>query len=103
MARKRCLFCRAWFVPYTPQAARQQICGKPACKRKLKRTLDRSWRNRNPLWRRRRQERVRAWAARRGYWPWYRRGHRAYVARDNKRRARALRRQRWGCSAKQER
>jgi hypothetical protein len=104
MAKKRCLFCRQWFSPYVPQAARQQICGRLSCKRQLKRTLDRAWvRQRDFIWRRKRRGRVRAWAAKRNYWPWYRKENPAYAARDNKRRARSLRRQRWGCSAKQER
>lgn len=94
MAKKRCPFCREWFLPYAPQAARQQICGKVVCKRKLKRTLDRAWRAKDPEWQRRRQGRIRQWAARRHYWPKYRREHPAYVKRDNLRRARALRRKR---------
>ena len=28
MAKKRCLFCRGWFLPYAPQAERALICGK---------------------------------------------------------------------------
>ncbi len=94
MTKKRCPFCRRWFLPYAPQAARQQICGAAPCKRRLKRTLDRAWRARDPEWRQARQARVRAWAALRHYWPKYRSSHPAYVARDNSRRTRSLRRQR---------
>jgi|SRR5208282_3498466 len=96
MAKKRCLFCREWFLPYAPAAERALICGEIRCKRKLKRMLDRAWRRRNPKWCWEWQAWKRAWAARRRYYPWYRQTHPAYVARDNKRRARAQRRQRWG-------
>lgn len=94
MAQKQCSFCRHWFRPYAPQAGRQQICGGVACKRKLKRTLDRAWRARNPRWRNERQQRIREWAALCRYWPRYRSEHPAYVARDGERRKRAMRRQR---------
>ena len=104
MAKKRCLFCQRWFNPYAPQAKRQQICGRPDCKRKLKRTLDRRWRRSKPGWREKINASLRAWAkAYPRYWHCYREKHRGYVARDNERRARALRQERWGCSAKQER
>jgi hypothetical protein len=92
MLMKRCLFCREWFEPYPAQATRQQICGRLHCKRKFKRTLDRAWRQREPGWRKDLEAKKRVWAAKRKYWSWYRSGHPAYVARDNRRRVRARRR-----------
>ena len=85
MAQKRCLFCRQWYEPYPPQAPRQQICGRLGCKRKLKRTLDRAWRRRDPQWRKDQNVKVRAWAARRNYWPRYRRDHPGYRQREKAR------------------
>lgn len=82
MAQKRCLFCRKWYEPYPAQAQRQQICGRMGCKRKLKRTLDRAWRRRDPQWRKDQKVKARAWAARRNYWPRYRRGHPGYRERE---------------------
>jgi hypothetical protein len=80
MARKLCLFCREWFEPYAPQAKRQKICGRTACRRKLKRTLDRAWRRRDPRWRegllKKRRE------GRRIYMRRYRAEHPAYRARE---------------------
>ena len=82
MSKKRCLFCRQWYEPYPSQAARQLVCGRLRCKRKLKRTLDRAWRRQDPRWRKDQNAKVRAWAARRKYWSWYRGGHPAYRDRE---------------------
>ena len=93
MAQKRCLYCRQWYEPYPAQAQRQQVCGRIECKRKLKRTLDRAWRRRDARWRQDHNAKVRAWAARRNYWPKYRSDHPGYrareVARMRRRRAKA--------------
>ena len=85
MAQKRCLFCRQWYDPYPAQAHRQLICGHKGCKRKLKRTLDRAWRRRDPQWRKDQNVKTRAWAARRNYWPRYRRDHPGYREREKAR------------------
>lgn len=100
MVQKRCLICRGWYESYPPQAARQQICGQPKCKRKLKRRLDRAWRRGDPQWRKDLNAKRRIWARNfPNYWRGYRGTHPAYVARDNQRRVQARRR----VSAKQER
>jgi len=80
MGSKRCLFCRRWFEPYAPQAKRQLICGAAACRRRLKRKLDRAWRRRSPLWRKGLQEKRRE--RRRVYMRRYRMTHPAYRARE---------------------
>lgn len=91
--RKRCLVCRGWFAPYPPQAARQQICGQPECKRKLKRRLDRAWRRRDPQWRKDLNAKRRIWAGNfPNYWRYYRGTHPAYAAGDNRRRVQARKR-----------
>lgn len=104
MPRPRCVFCRRWYKPYPAQAARQQTCGRSYCRRKLKRILNRIVERRHDAACRADVNRaLRLWA--KGfpnYWRHYRGLHSSYVARDNKRRGRALRRQRWGCSAKRE-
>ncbi len=80
MARKLCLFCGQWFEPYAPQAKRQLICGLTACRRRLKRTLDRAWRRRDPGWREALLDKRRA--GRRVYMRRYRADHPAYRARE---------------------
>lgn len=85
MPSKRCLFCRRWFRPYAPMADRQRICGSLACRRKLKRSLDRAWRRRDPGWCKAIQAKRRAWAAARWYWRGYRRHHPVYRAREKAR------------------
>jgi len=104
MPKPRCVFCGRWYKPYPAQASRQQTCGRAACRRRLKAALNRVWeRQHDATFREQVNRDLRVWAE--GfprYWVHYRRDHRGYVRRDNKRRARALRRQRWGCSAKQE-
>lgn len=102
MAKQRCVICRQWFEPYPPMRGRQLACSHKECRRQLERISERSWlQGRSAAWRNRRNRRVAKWA--RGfphYWRWRLKNNPDYVARDNKRRARALRRQRWGCSAK---
>ncbi len=104
VASKRCLFCRDWFEPYLPMAARQRVCKSAECRRELKRLLEAALlARRSGAWRSERNRWVREWAkAFPHYWRHYRKTHRRYVRLDNARRARALRRQRWGCSAKPE-
>lgn len=104
MARERCVFCGRWYKPYPTQRERQQTCGRSDCRRKLKVILNRVWERRHDAACRDAVNRaLRLWAKRfPNYWRHYRGTHRAYVTLDNKRRARALRRRRWGCSAKQE-
>lgn len=96
MTKKRCLFCRQWFKPYAPQARRQLVCARTQCHYRLKLRLNKAWKqSRNAAWREKANRQLRAWAGKKKYWPWYRREHPAYTARDNRRRARALRRERW--------
>ena len=104
MTKKRCLFCPRWFQPYIPLADRQVVCGRKKCRKKLKLLLNRAWkRSRGALWKKEINRRLRAWAkAYPHYWRDYRGRHPRYRRRDNKRRTRTLRRQRWGCSAKDE-
>lgn len=104
MPKPQCVFCRRWYKPYPAQASRQQTCGRADCRRRLKAMLNRVWERRHDAAHREQVNRaLRVWA--RGfpaYWRHYRGTHPAYTRRDNKRRTRALRRRRWGCSAKQE-
>lgn len=104
MGSKLCLFCRRQFEPYPPMAGRQRVCKDAECRRRLKRQLEAALLGRRPAaWRKERNVWMCEWAkAYPDYWQRYRDDHPAYVARDNARRARALRRQRWGCSAKPE-
>lgn len=104
MPKPRCVFCRRWYKPYPAQANRQQTCGRVGCRRKLKRMANRVLERRHDARRRAAVNRaLRVWAERfPRYWRHYRQTHASYVTRDGKRRARALRRQRWGCSAKRD-
>jgi hypothetical protein len=104
MAKQRCLFCKRWFRPYIPLAARQRTCRRAACRSDLKKLLNRAWKRRRTVQLREgANRRQRVWAKEYPhYWRGYRKGHPDYVARDNQRRARAVRQERWGCSAKEE-
>lgn len=105
--RKRCLFCLGCIEVYAPQAGRQRVCKSQKCRYLLRLLLNRAWRagkrGHSASWREEVNRQLRQWAADYPcYWRAYRKTHRRYVAIDNARRARALRRQRWGCSAKDE-
>ncbi len=104
MASKVCLFCRRRFAPYAPQESRQHVCRRWKCRYKLRLLLNRAWKRRGgEKWRQQANCVLRSWAlAYPHYWRAYRKRHRRYAARDNRRRGRALKRQRWGCSAKDE-
>jgi hypothetical protein len=101
MAKKLCLFCPAMFEPYAPLAKRQRVCEDPECRRRLKRMLEAALlRRRSAEWRKERNKWVREWSkAYPDYWRRYRKGHLAYVRRDNSRRVCSRRR---GMSAKPE-
>ncbi len=96
--KKRCLFCREWFEPYAPMAGRQRTCKSAECRRKLKRLLEAALQRRRPAsWSMEHKRWFREWAKTYPcYWQRYRKTHPEYVARDNARRVRSLRRQRWG-------
>jgi len=96
--KKRCLYCRSWYVPYARQAKRQKTCGEAECRRKHKRELDRAWRSADPDWSAARRGKVREWARAKGYWRQWRRVHPEYQARE----ARRMRRKRSGTVAKQD-
>ncbi len=96
--KKRCLYCKSWYVPYARQGKRQKTCGEAACRRKHKRALDRAWRAADPGWSVDRRCKVRDWAGSTGYWRQWRRGNPKYQARE----ARRMRRNRAGSVAKQD-
>ena len=98
MSKKRCRYCKRWFVPYARQANRQKLCGHAECRRKHKRALDRAWRASDPGIGEARRGKVRDWARARGYWRQWRRGHPEYRFRE----ARRMRRKRAGAVAKQD-
>jgi hypothetical protein len=107
MASELCLFCRRRFAIYAPQAGRQRTCKRETCRYRLRLLLNRAWRARkrghNASWREAVNRRLREWARDYPrYWQAYRQNHSRYAAFDNVRRARAMRRLRWGCSAKDE-
>ena len=88
MPRKRCLFCRQWFEPYLPMAKLQRVCRASECRRKFKRLLDRTWRQRDPGWSRERR------ARRRGRWRIYMHGYRADHAKYRAQEAARMKRRR---------
>ncbi len=104
MAKARCLFCGRWFPPYLPLAARQRTCRRAKCRSALKKMLNRALKRRLTLRRRAKMNlRQRDWAREYPhYWRGYRKKHPDYVALENQRRSRSMRKQRWGCSAKEE-
>lgn len=83
--KKRCLYCKSWYVPYARQAKRQKTCGEAECRRKHKRVLDRAWRAADPGWSTARRGKIRDWARAKGYWRQWRRENPEYRAREERR------------------
>lgn len=92
-SRKRCSYCGRRFQPDPHTAKQQKSCGRRACRRARSRQKQRHWRALNPGYERSRRGKARVWAkAYPDYYRHYRASHPDYVARDNRRRARARRR-----------
>jgi hypothetical protein len=47
LPRRRCPFCRRWFHPHPRLKQRQRTCGRPNCRRQLKRKSNQHWRTEN--------------------------------------------------------
>lgn len=82
MAQARCPYCGRWFTAVAGKGSRQVTCGAEACKAAHKRELGRRWRAENPERTLRRQEKVRTWAQKGGYWRGWREDHPGYVDRN---------------------
>lgn len=90
--KKRCRYCRDWFIP-DPHAPHQETCSKPACRKKRKEAAQKNWVKKNPNYFNNDYVRVKQWLkAHLGYLAKYRAAHPEYVAKDNQNRR--LRRQR---------
>lgn len=96
--KKRCSYCGEWYAPYARAAERQKHCGRPVCRRRHKRAVDRAWRLADPQWRADRQAKALTWARERGYWRNWRAENPEYRARE----ALRMRRKRVEAVAKQE-
>ena len=49
MSRKKpCSICRRWFLPDVRVGKRQRTCGRPECKKALRKKSQAAWRIRNP-------------------------------------------------------
>jgi len=95
MAVFRCRYCGRFFRPDPRKRGRspQKTCGRAACRRTHQRRKYQSWAKRHPDYGKSRRLKVQAWAkAHPSYWQRYRRLHREYALRDNRRRRQAARR-----------
>ncbi|MBI4801003.1 MAG: hypothetical protein HY796_00600 [Elusimicrobia bacterium] len=90
--KKRCRYCRDWFIP-DPRTPHQKTCSKPACRKKRIEQAQKNWVKKNPYYFGNDYMRVKQWLkAHPGYLAKYRAAHPEYVAKDNQNRG--LRRQR---------
>ena len=46
--KKPCCICRRWFMPNVRVGGRQRTCGRPECKKALRKKNQAAWRARNP-------------------------------------------------------
>lgn len=98
-AKKNCIYCGRLFLPDPRVGKRQKRCFRDECRRAQNCKKSRKWIKRHPDYQDGRKAKLRDWAdAYPNYWRNYRKTHPDYTAKDNRRRALALRRQR--CSAK---
>lgn len=99
--KRRCKFCRRWYLP-DPRTYRRQIaCSIPDCRNARRRQANKRWQLQRPGYQHYRRAKVRDWAGNYPqYWRRYRANHPDYVHRDNLRRV--LSRKKSRLSAKQD-
>ena len=89
IAKKRCEFCKEYFLPNPRTYTNQTCCSKLRCRKKRKARTCKNWRDKNSGYDQYRKEKKSKWAKEYpDYWQKYRRNHPAYVEKDNKRRGR---------------
>ena len=88
IVKKRCEFCRKWFLPDPRTFRTQKCCSDSECRKKRKAMADKNWRKNNPRYNDYRKEKIKSWAKEYpDYWKKYRKEHPVYVEKDNKRRS----------------
>ena len=99
-SKRRCDFCRRWFLPDVRTYRAQYCCSNSGCQRERRVITNRNWRNRHPGYSESRKIKMHFWAkCNPGYWKKWRKAHPEYVSRDNHRRCLSYRESR--ISAKQ--
>ena len=92
---KRCRVCGELFIPHPQTAKIQKTCLKESCRKAWQLRKYRRWIKQNQDYPKKRRNKINAWAkAYPNYWQDYRNNNPDYVLKDNKRRARTLRRSR---------
>ena len=83
MKRKKCPYCRTFFVPDPRVGQRQKTCGNPSCKKALNAKNNARWRKENPDCCRNDYPRVKQWLDHHpGYLKQYRQCHPQYVHKN---------------------
>lgn len=83
MKRKKCPYCRTFFVPDPRVGQRQKTCGNPSCKKALKAKNNARWRKENPDCCRNDYPRIKQWLDQHpGYLQRYRENHPGYVQKN---------------------
>lgn len=84
--RKRCRYCRQWFVPDGRVKNQQKSCGKEACRKARKKEAQKRWTNKNADYFKSRYNNTRDWLKRHpGYLEQYRKTHPEYVKKNRQR------------------
>ena len=92
---KQCRVCGNLFIPHPQTSKIQKTCFQENCRKAWQRRKYLRWIKQNQDYSKKRRSKINAWArAYPNYWQDYRQNNPDYVLRDNKRRARALRRSR---------
>jgi hypothetical protein len=83
MKRKKCPYCRTFFVPDPRVGQRQKTCGNPSCKKARKAKNNARWRKENPDCCRNDYPRIKQWLDHHpGYLQRYRESHPEYVQKN---------------------
>lgn len=83
MKRKKCPYCKSFFIPHPRVGKRQKTCGKPDCRKRLKAKNNRRWRRKNPDYFQNDYHRVKTWLDEHpGYLKTYRENNTDYVKKN---------------------
>ena len=84
--KKRCEFCRQWFLPDYRTLDHQYCCSSELCRRLRKLNTYRQWLLRHPNYDEYRRNKIRIWAKKfPSYWRMWRENHPEYKKREKKR------------------
>lgn len=85
MKKKRCPYCRDYFIPHPSVGQRQEACKKIQCQKARKSKNNREWRKQNPKHHKGDYPRVKEWLDKHpGYLKRYRQNHPEYREKNRK-------------------